>query len=206
MLGEKKRVSFQPPEKIEDILLSDEDYEFREEDEIKPPPSEVPKTIQDLIAEKINRGDPGENKERAHRRPVPKLDTNSLLQQSTGLPLLRTLFRNNTLPNLPQEYSTPINRRAAILKESHRILTIYKHWAHTHFPKLTFEAFLERLERGVSKDTTIKEYLKVMHAKASDMSSEELAEFTEARFIADHLMAQVMNDDREKDEEENEMD
>ena len=201
MAKDKKRVSFQTPEKIiKDLLPSDEDYDFREEEAIlPPPPEELPKAIQDLLAERENSGKG--DKEKTPRRPLPKLDANSLLQQSTGLSLLRTLFRNNPPPPvIDRENITALNRRSTIMNEANRILTIYKHWAHAHFPKLTFEAFLERLENGVSKDSTLREYLRVMNEKASKVSREELAEFTEARFIAEHLMAQVGDEGKLEEE------
>lgn len=117
------------------------------------------------------------------------LDSNGLLTDvDTGLPKLRSLpFPKRPPPTLSGTGEGGMNR-AEVLACTGRILRLYREWAHGHYPKLTFDAFLERLEGKVSREPTMRAYLAALKATAPD----QVSKFTEASFIADHLFADAM--------------
>jgi hypothetical protein len=113
-------------------------------------------------------------------KPRAQLNSQSLLTEPTGLAKLRSL----KVPSAP----TNFDDQDCVLKAVGKLLFLYRQWATGHFPKLDLKSFLQRLDKRVVLEPTMREYLRAFADRAQ---ANDLANFTEQGFLADLLWAQA---------------
>ncbi|KGL77636.1 TIMELESS-interacting protein, partial [Tinamus guttatus] len=131
---------------LENNLFDLPDYENTEDETFPPllPPTSPGKDDAEWA---VANGEPDDNqqsqgkdkdssvtRQRAVRRPIPKLDAQRLISER-GLPALRHMFDNTKFKGKGHE--------AEDLKTLMRHM---EHWAHRLFPKLQFDDFIDRVE------------------------------------------------------------